>query len=137
MTAAFRPAVQTKVIKGIELSYPDKVYPGYDMPDWSQPRDEWTQPTGPNQNPYPTARRWHPARTLHEAGVAFVPLNLLDELLEVDNSWGAGGAYVINSSVVQWALESAKLVTVETRGGVYTTEEQRARIREIIQQARS
>jgi hypothetical protein len=82
----------------------------------------------------------YPTKMLHgvvviEGGTAFVPLDLLDELGYADNSWGMGDGYLIHDAKIQWALEVQGLIHIETRGGVYTDNEQRKRIFEILVEA--
>jgi hypothetical protein len=73
-------------------------------------------------------------KVYYEAGTVFISFELLDELTEADNSWGMGGAFLINDPKVKWALESHGLINVETRGGVYTDAEQRIAIRVLVRQ---
>lgn len=115
---------RTHVVRGVEISYPDKIYPGYEFPDWKN------NPTGDRNGPM---RRQEP-RVIYPAGTVFVPENLLDELCEADNSWGCGGAFLINDPRVEWALECEGLIHVETKGGVYTDKQQRKRIRALLKE---
>jgi hypothetical protein len=102
MAIEYHPASRTHTVRGIEIAYPDKVSPGYDYPDWAN------NPTGDRNGPM----RRQEARVLYPAGMAFVSTSLLEDLLEAENSWGAGGAFLINDPRVQWALENAGLIHV-------------------------
>lgn len=66
-----------------------------------------------------------------EAGKVFVSLDLLFDLTEADNGWGVT-PFVIHDGKIKWALECAGLIHVTSRGSVYTDDEQRYVLNNII-----
>lgn len=127
MAIEYHPASRTHTYteRGIEIAYPDKVYPGYDFPDWAN--NPTSDPNGPMLHRQP--------RLLIPAGIAFVSTSLLEDLLEAENSWGVREPFLIQDPRVKWALENAGLIHVETKGGVYTDPDQMVRISELIKLA--
>jgi hypothetical protein len=80
---------------------------------------------------YPELRRRYDGAVVRPAGSVFVSSRVLEELTEADNTWGMGGAYLLDDHV-EAALVAAGLVHIETRGGVYTDGAQRKVLHEII-----
>ncbi len=56
----------------------------------------------------------------------------LEELLEADNSWGMGGGAYLVGYRQGLALLKADLATQETRGGYFTDDDQKRRLRAIV-----
>lgn len=81
------------------------------------------------------AKAWtdHPPKgTVVESGTVFIELGTLEELMEADHSLGMGGAYLMGYHEGM-AVELAGLASQETRGGYYTTSEQRERLGSLIE----
>lgn len=100
---------------------------GIELP-WERRERYGPQPTGPGSK----IMTDHPPKgTVLESGTAFISIGVLEELLEADHSLGMGGAYLCGYHEGM-ALEMADLATRETRGGYFTTDDQRARLSAII-----
>lgn len=72
-----------------------------------------------------------PKGTVLESGTVFIELGVLEELMEADHSFGMGGAYLVGYREGM-ALEVAGLASQETRGGYFTSDEQRAKLQPLI-----
>lgn len=64
---------------------------------------------------------------------AFIELALLEELVEQDHSLGMGGALLVDYDAGK-ALLQAELARQETRGGFYTSSEQKVKVQAIVEE---
>ena len=117
----YKLASKTVVKQGVELPWQEVERYGSDLLYTSGPRK--------GEVMYPDRQV---TGTVKAVGSAFVELSILEELCEQDNSYGMGGAYIINDSRAGLALEQADLATCETRGGYYTTSEQRKKLKALM-----
>lgn len=120
-TQEVRLATRTRVQYGVELPWEERERYGSDL---RYPKGHARE----GEQMYPDRQ---PTGTIVKTGTAFVPLGVLEELLEADHSLGMGDAYLVGYREGM-ALEKAGLARQETRGGYYTREEERERLRAVL-----